>query len=247
MKYPVSIEGKLSADGHPLALATPSCLVIESAELLRAGSRVLDVGAYNGTNGLYLANMGHTVVSVEKHLPYILDGQQLAAKIGARALGNSFVHSDFRRYRSSESFDAAISTNVFQALDKQDAYTALERLKNFVEPNGLNVVSVYIGTPEQQAEIPSLSLFEPEELRELYSKSNWDIVNYRERMEPIRLAINKANGRKEPLVGSTAELIGRKQPAATLKETYEKQAAAIQKINPEYAKFLRSQANQMDS
>jgi hypothetical protein len=210
LQYPLRIEGYTAADGYPLELFPPCGLVKTAAELLEPRSTVLDVGAYTGTNGFYLADRGHKVHSLEIHPLYIEDGLRIARGIGDTALGNTFIPIDIRRFIAAHDYDAAISTHTLQMLEKEETYSALDLLRSLTRSRGLNVIRAYIGTREQQAEVPGLALFEPGELEDIYARNDWEVVTYREDLKPLRPGDSSGNGRPQPRVDSAAELIALK-------------------------------------
>lgn len=247
MKYPIKAEGHISADGEPLQLLPPSPLVRRAAQLLEPSSKVLDVGAYNGTNGFYLAALGHQVDSVEINPLYIYDASILAKTIGRVAGGNHFIQADLRRYQPKIGYDAAIATKVLPYMSLADAHKSIDKLQSVIKADGLNVVSVYLGSERQQTEVESITLFSPGELEEIYKRVGWQIVSYEERMKPLRQFLNPNTGKREVRVGSYADLIARKKHSAALKQSYLSQAAAIEKTQPEQARYLRQVAADMGS
>lgn len=246
MKYPIQAKGHISADGEPLQLLPPSELVKRAATLLDPGSKVLDVGAYNGTNGFYLAEQGHRVDSIEINPLYIYDASILAQVIGRAATGNRFIQADLRNYQPKIGYDAAIATKVLPYMSLPDAHQGIDKLQMVTKADGLNVVSVYLGNEQEQAEVATITLFSSGELEELYKRAGWQIVTYEERMKPLRRVLNPQTGGREIRVGSYADMIARKKSPPTLKQSYLSQAAAIEKTQPEQARHLRQLAANMD-
>ena len=245
MRYPIKAEGYLSADGEPLQLLPPGEIVRQAAPLLKSGSKVLDVGAYNGINGFYLADQGHHVDSVEVNPLYIYDAGILAKVIGRTPGANRFIQADFTNYQPRIGYDAAIATKVLPYMGPPEANQSIDKLRTAVKAGGLNVISVYIGNEQEKAEVASITLFSPGELEELYKKVGWEIVSYEERMKPLRRVFNPHKSEHEIRVASYADLIARKNGGPSLKTSYLSQAAAIEKTQPEQARHLRQLAAEM--
>jgi SAM-dependent methyltransferase len=210
MKYPLRIENCFSADGYPLELLPPSDIVKQAADLLEAGSKVLDVGAYHGTNGFYLADRGHYVDSIETNRLYVYDASVLARFLGSSAVRNRFIVSDFRTFEPVQQYDAAIATNVLPYMSHPETYQSIQKLKDAVKPAGYNVISVYIAEHGDKDEVGALTVFCPGELESLYKTNGWKIVTYNERMQPIRQIRNPVTGRSEIGISSFADLIALK-------------------------------------
>lgn len=239
MEYPFWIEGQVSADGHPLMLAEPDSVVVEAASLLPPNSRVLDIGAYNGTNGYYLARMGHTSTSVEVNPRYVEDGEKVGRALGSISLRNTFLNRDMRSVAFEREYQAAIATRSLHLVQKHEAYQVLEMMRAAVKNGGLNAIKAYLATPEQQAEMPHRALFEPEELEQLYKSLGWRVINYRENLRPLGSHKNPS-GEVRPTVSSYGEIIA--QEDSETKRTALRMAQ-IHRNDPELYTYYMEQAS----
>lgn len=241
MRYPFKVEGQTAADGYPLQLFPPPQIVKDAARLMAVPSDVLDIGAYTGTNGFYLAREGHSVDSIEINPDYIRDGKIIARALGSLAGKNTFINTDIRRFVSERPYDAAIATNTLHMLGEQEARNTLSFMKNIIQPQGLNVVRAYVATPEQQEEFPDLALLRPLELEDIYKKAGWKIISYAEQIKPILMVKSPTDLRAQPKIESAAELIARKGQAEDLVDIYRRQIELYEHTNPELADLLREQ------
>jgi ubiquinone/menaquinone biosynthesis C-methylase UbiE len=99
---------------------------------LPPNSRVLDVGCGPGSLARHLARDGHTVTGIDAD-PLMIDrAQYLATEVS----GVAFEVGDVRNLRfESESFDAALATNVIFLLP--DPLAGLKQMTRVVKPGGL--------------------------------------------------------------------------------------------------------------
>jgi|GEM_PF-1436024 len=242
MKYPIRIPGYVATDGYPLELFPPSSVVVAAANYLKPVSTVLDMGAYVGTNGFYLADLGHLVDSVEINQEYIRDGQIIARHLGGLAARNYFINEDIRSYNVG-SYDAAIATNVLQSLSRPEAIRILDNLSTSVRGEGLNIIRAYLGTAEQQAEVPGITLLEPGELEERYRKAGWTLLHYTEDLQPLRQGVNPHSGKPEIKVDSAVEAIAKSQGRSqSVKDRTLQYADYLHRSDPELAEHYEAQA-----
>ncbi len=159
-------------------LIRPTPLVITAETLLPRCSQVLDLGAYNGRNGFYLAQEGHTVTSVELESEYIETGQRIAASLGAAGLRNSFIQGNMAELVSGfNNFDATIATSSLHMIARSASLRTVAGIKNSVKPNGLNIIESYVASADQQALVPHRTLFSPNELFRIYKEDGWEVID----------------------------------------------------------------------
>lgn len=236
------IEGKISADGHPLALAPPDPLVVEAEKLLSGNSAILDLGAHNGRNGFYLAAHGHHVDSVEINPSYIEDGRLLARALGGVALGNTFWLGDMRQLDLKTRYDAAMALTSLQHVAKDESYEVVGKMQQVVRPGGWNVIEAYIANQEQQALKPNYALFEEDELKDIYATDGWEIVKY-ETTGIGPFSQWAEGGQVRTRVVSRARLIAREVRREKAKRARLMEASCYRISDPERTADLIEQAN----
>lgn len=205
MEYPFIIPGERSVDGHELMLLAPPNVVVRAEPLLPRESSVLDVGAYNGRTGFYLATKGHNVQSVEIEKDYILEGRRIGRELGSIALKNTFIQTDIADMDYDGCYDAVVATCSLQMVARAALHRTLSNVQNAAKPRGLNAIKAYVATPRQQALVPNRSFFEPNELFRIYKESGWNVINQEQKLQPLR---RQENG--NIFYTSYSELIARK-------------------------------------
>lgn len=187
MEYPFTVKGVESSDGGELKLFPPHPFIVEAASCLPRSSNVLDLGSHNGRNGLYLAELGHQVTSIDTHEGYINDGRRLARAIGGLALENNvFVRQNMLDIDYDQEFDAVIATHSLYQLLRLQLPDLINRMQRATKPGGLNIHRAYIGTPEEQAKVLPKTLLEPYELIDTYRSSGWRNKYTRTMPEPMQ-------------------------------------------------------------
>ncbi|MEX1995491.1 MAG: class I SAM-dependent methyltransferase [Candidatus Saccharimonadales bacterium] len=215
---------------------------MEAEALLPPGADVVDLGAFHGTAGHYLAARGHHVDSVEKNQAYIEDGHKIARTLGAVALGNRFIHGDMRTWEPQQAYDGALAIRSLQLVLKDESVEVIKKMKRIVTPGGLNVIKAYIASPEQQRVKSDRGLFDEEELQEIYSRSGWEIIRYKTTgIRPLS-PWTDTEGNNGTSVSSSAELIAREVQRAGHRQTLLNQVDYYMRADPEYAELLREQA-----
>jgi tellurite methyltransferase len=142
---------------------------------------VLDLGAGEGKNAIYLAKMGFKVTAVEISLYatrnfinwLIEDGKQFNNNI-------MLVQANVLEFKFSQQYDIIIAYGLLHSLpSKQDAQNIVYQMKTNTKPGGLNIICTFtdmVPMPEAQSYLEPI-FFKPDELRDnLYS--DWEILEY---------------------------------------------------------------------
>jgi SAM-dependent methyltransferase len=121
----------------------PNAFLTEWAPSLRAGGRVLCVAEGQGRNAVYLAELGHDVVAVDRSSVGLADAHRLAASRGVT------IHTevaDLATYDPGEDeWDAIVS--IFAHLPSTVRRALHRRLVPALRPGGLFILEAY--TPRQ--------------------------------------------------------------------------------------------------
>lgn len=205
MKYPFVISGERSVDGHELMLLPPPEVVERLEPLLPRESLVLDVGAYNGRSGFYLAAKGHNVESMEIKEAYIQEGRRIGRELGNIALKNTFIQADIVDIDHAGYYDGVIATCSLQEVARTALHRTLGKIQNATRSRGLNAVKAYVATPREQALAPTSAFFQPNELFRIYKETGWDVISQEQKLQPMR---QQEDGRMS--YSSYSELIARK-------------------------------------
>lgn len=192
-------------------LGTPTPIVEQGAEHIEPGSLVLDMGSSDGRNSLYLASLGSIVVGVD-----IVPDDLLRMKRQARCMGMQAVRGtnpvlgdqDMPPFRD-ESFDSVVCTAAlqFSKLDKKLVVGGLQRL---TKPGGINIVSAYFGSTNDQLLKMGYTVFSQYELTDLYEKAGWELIYSDEIPRPIGVFHSEFTGLTTTSIRSMADVIAKK-------------------------------------
>ena len=187
--------------------AEPHDLITRAQPLMRPG-RVLDLGAGDGRNALYLAACGHPVTAVDVATTGLAHLSADAKSQGIEAMITPVV-ADIARYQPSDSYEAVISTFTLHFVARADFSRVLTMMQTATVPGGLNVIADF--TTDGPLYDPASPTYWPEsgELRARYEAAGWHILY--DAQYPARTRARDANG--EPYVHTAATLIARKPGA----------------------------------
>lgn len=149
----------------------PSKLVMRTLNYIQKG-KVLDLGAGNGVNSIFLTKKGFKVTAIDKSKEQISRLIELSNK---ESIKINYIIEDIRKYEPKEKFDLIISIATLHFLEKKEIINVIEKIKNNTKKNGLNVISVFT------KENPDKSfpyLFKKKGLKDFYI--GWDILYYKE-------------------------------------------------------------------
>lgn len=108
---------------------------------LPPGSRILDLCCGPGRHSLELARRGHRVVGVDRTAAYLEEAREEARR---ERLAVEFLQDDMRRYRSPETFDAAL--NLFTSFgyfeDPAEDRLVAEHLFASLRPGGILIMEM---------------------------------------------------------------------------------------------------------
>ncbi|MBT3940602.1 methyltransferase domain-containing protein [Candidatus Woesearchaeota archaeon] len=153
----------------------PSKLVLNIPNYRKSGS-VLDVGAGEGRNALYLASKGFDVTAMDISTVGISKIEQLAKEHGLTLKSQV---KDISRARLSDTFDIIISLGALMFLEDESIAPVIHKLQKHTASGGLNVITV-MTKKNPNKNFPHL--FNVNELRNYYS--DWELIKYREFMTP---------------------------------------------------------------
>lgn len=155
----------------------PSDEVYDIARKLKRGSRILDVGAGEGRNAIYLSEQGFNVDAFDISEKGINKLNYLASKKGIYI--NSFI-CDVSNFIFCWQYDLIIAHGILQFIDRSIRNEFIEQMKNFTKVGGYNVVSVFTDTTEIPEDLKDLMIgvFKDGEIKNFYTKWNVDYKSY---------------------------------------------------------------------
>jgi cyclopropane fatty-acyl-phospholipid synthase-like methyltransferase len=139
---------------------------------LRTG-KVLDLGAGEGKNAVYLASKGFDVVAVECSEYAIQNFESRLRDVGTAVADRiQIVREDVTAFAPSESFDAVIAYGLLHCLSSYSIIcNVVAKMQECTRPGGMNVVVTFTDTlpvPSAQAYLEP-TLLPPGELQRLYA------------------------------------------------------------------------------
>lgn len=181
----------------------PSGFVGKILELIRIGS-VIDIGAGNGRNSIFLAKNGFKVKAVDnaevalRLLEKIAGSENLSIETG-------LIDLNFHIPEVSD-FDAIVISFVLHHINNQRALEILNKLKLDSKPGSFHVISTFTSEGDFYKLPKSKTLFYPHpgELKEIYK--DWEILFYDEK-------VSNAHAKKEdgsPMQNLSSHILAKK-------------------------------------
>ena len=151
--------------------------IVEDILRYRSKGRVMEMGAGQGRNSVYLAEHGFNVSAMDISTVGIATIKRLAEEKG---LSIDARVGDLRSLEAGENFDIFVCTYVLQHLGREEGPEIIRMIQEKTNAGGLNAISVFTKEGDLYREEPPLDNFYPAlgELRELYR--GWNILEYEE-------------------------------------------------------------------
>lgn len=182
--------------------AEPLPIVKKVLEFLHSGT-VLDLGAGEGRNSLFLVSHGFQVTAVDASSVAI---EKIKKEAESRGFPITTDLKDILEFEWKQSYDLIIAAFVLHFLKTADANKVINHMKANTNPGGYNVITAmtkqgdfFVANPETPHFYPSL-----EELKEIYH--DWEVVTA---FEKKTLAISR-NPDGSPMSNVFAGLVARK-------------------------------------
>lgn len=174
---------------------------------VKGAADVLDIGTGDAGTALYLARMGHRVLSITNDMTEVVQARSAADDIGV-AEHCEFQYMDAVDLFTSlnhHRFDAVVMTNVLQEFPRSRQIDLIDHAKRITRSGGLHVVSGYVVDHALGGSDRYKNALAPGQLLSYYSHDpGWGILEYQED-EP-----NRYESAGMQLVNSHADLIARK-------------------------------------
>ncbi|MDX5593636.1 class I SAM-dependent methyltransferase [Pseudovibrio sp. SPO723] len=120
---------------------------------------ILDVGAGQGRDAIYLANRGHHVIALDSSAVGL---KQLEERIENEKLSIETVHADAIGYHCSHEFDAIVFDRFFHELPSNNRVRVLEKYMGMLKSDGYMLVA------DDKSVLP--------QLRDSLKKAGFDII-----------------------------------------------------------------------
>ncbi len=140
----------------------------------RTGS-VLELGAGDGRNALYLAEKGFAVTAWDTSQVGLDELDRLAEEKG---LDVQTEMRDIKNFNPDDHFDVLVSTYVLHHLSRQDALLLIKEMQERTNTDGLNVITAFTENGDFYRDKPDTEDFylKREELKNLYTDAGWEVL-----------------------------------------------------------------------
>lgn len=143
---------------------------------------VLDLGAGEGKNSIFIAQQGMTVTAVDCSVPGLKNFKKRLDEMPLDIKNRiSIINSDVKQYDPSQKFDAVIAYGLLHCLPSQNDIDALiTKMKSWTIDGGYNVVvsfTPHIPVPESQNYLKPTFVI-PRKLLSAYE--DWRILHFEE-------------------------------------------------------------------
>ncbi|HOX41223.1 MAG TPA: methyltransferase domain-containing protein [bacterium] len=150
----------------------PNRFVVSIPNLLASG-RVLDLGAGEGKNSVFLAEKGFNVTSVDISQDAIAKTLKLAKEKKVDLKG---IVGDITKFKPEGQYEVIITTATLHLLKEKNALAAIQRMKMWTKIDGINLITVFTTKDPGFFSHPHLYFFKENELKQLYF--DWEIIEY---------------------------------------------------------------------
>jgi tellurite methyltransferase len=141
---------------------------------LKSGS-IMELGAGQGRNSIYLAEKGFDVTAVDFSLVGLENIKQQAEEKNLKIV---IENEDVANFDIPENYDAFVATFVLHELNREDALSLITKMKNHTNLGGLNIIATFINKGDLKGINPEKFKPEEGELKDLYS--DWEVLSYTE-------------------------------------------------------------------
>lgn len=180
----------------------PEKVVSEIIKYKTSGS-VLELGAGEGRNSLFLAEQGFEVTAQDMSSVGV---EKLTAAAQKKGLHIRAEVKDIRTLNLDQGYDVFVCTYVLHHLSWEDAISLIKQMQEYTNDGGLNTITTFTKDGDFYQNNPSTENFYPSEgeLKELYA--NWEVLEYEE--VASRTFSKRSDG--SSMMNVVAKLIARK-------------------------------------
>lgn len=138
-------ENKYSSEDYYWGLnPSPTCLNVLRFKPPEKPYKLLELGCGEGRNSIFFARNGYQVTTFDLAQAGVDKTNKLADKLGLNV--NAFK-ADILDFRLEEKFDIIFSTGNLQYLPPELREEVFQNYKNFTNPDGIHMLSVFVKKP----------------------------------------------------------------------------------------------------
>jgi len=180
----------------------PSAVVNKLLEYLKSG-KILDLGAGDGRNSIFLAGRGFEVTAIDTSTAAI---EKLEKYARENSLKIKAVVGDIRNFDFQKQ-DAILAILVFHHLSPKEVLKVVEKMKAATQKGGINILSVITKSGDFYKENPNTDRFYADEGEIKSWYIDWEILGlFSRRWQAFQ---KRADG--SPMFNTSQEMIARKK------------------------------------
>ncbi len=186
---------------HPFG-KKPDFIVEDTLKYLSSGI-ILDLGAGDGRNSIYLASHGFQTHAIDFSSVAI---EKIKEATQIKKIPLHMEIEDIRTWQFIQSYDAIIATFVLHHLSHSEVLTLIQKMMTHTKIGGLNIIAAFTEEGDFYKKYPQTQNFyiHGNELKALYAE--WEILHYEKRNEPA--SAKRVDG--SPMENVCAYLLARK-------------------------------------
>lgn len=150
----------------------PNKIVVRSLDYIKSGA-VLDIGAGEGRNALFLAEKGFAVTALDISKEAIEKCRSLAKK---EKLKIQTVVSRIEDFTFKEKYDYILSVATLHLVEKDRILKTIDQIKENTKIGGINLLTVFTDKDPGIKQFPDLYFFKVTELKEIYQ--DWELIYF---------------------------------------------------------------------
>jgi tellurite methyltransferase len=150
----------------------PNEKVIDVAKLIQSGT-VLDLGAGQGRDSIFLAEKGFDVTAVERDHSQVEILETKNANLDHKV---NVIESDINTFESGQQYDIIVSDMVLHFMSPEEVVETIKKIQNMTKEGGYNIIVAY---SDKNPPGKRPYLFRHNELLEYYK--DWEIESYEEK------------------------------------------------------------------
>ena len=133
---------------------TPEKILVDHVNMISKGSPVLDIGAGQGRNTIYLSKLGYEVDAIDPSSVSIKLMNELKE---AEKLNFNMFNMDFKNFTSNKNYSAVLVFGLIQILDWDEIDLLKNKISSWLNKNGLLFITSFLVSDDSYERIKNES------------------------------------------------------------------------------------------